>query len=59
VHAAGDPAGDLGDVATADEVDGADREVSQGGHDVRAVAGAGAGVSFAVDGVAQPVKRVG
>jgi hypothetical protein len=51
-------AGGLGDVAAADQVDGADREVSQGGHDVGAVAGAGAGVVFAVEGVTQPVKRL-
>ena len=57
-HVAAGPAGGLGDVAAAGQVQRADREVAQAGHDAGAGAGAGAGVVFAVDGVAQPVQRL-
>src|SRR6185436_11651659 len=52
------PPGGLGDVTAAGQVQRADSEVAQAGHDARAGAGVGEGVVFAVDGVAQPVQRL-
>ena len=58
MHVAARPAGGLGDVTAAGEMECADSTVAQAGHDAGAGAGVGAGVVFAVDGVAQPVQRL-
>lgn len=57
MHGAGGPAGGFGDVAAAGQVQGADGEVAHAGHNPGSGVGAGSGVVFAVDGVAQPVQR--
>ena len=58
MHDAAGPAGGFGDVATAGQMQGADSEVAEAGHDPGPGAGADSGVIFAVDGVAQPVQRL-
>ena len=58
MHEAAGPAGGFGDVASAGQMQGADCEVAQAGHDAGSGAGADGGVVLAVDGVAQPVQRL-
>jgi hypothetical protein len=56
VHVAARPAGGLGDVTAAGEMECADSKVAEAGHDAGAGAGVGAGVVFAVDGVADLLR---
>src|SRR5258708_38789236 len=56
VHVAAGPAGGFGRVVPSGQVQGADGEVSEGGHGPRPGAGADGGVVFAVEGVADVVQ---
>lgn len=59
MRGARDPVGGYGDVVAPGQMQGADGEVTRACHDTGSGSGAGAGVVLAIDGVANPVQRLG